>query len=134
MLLIPGRGVHMFPPSSHEEVKRVEVCLPKKKKKKIQQLQSVHSLPENIQNLTKKKKGIEKLYSKTEPTEVLDSNQNMRIKKEKKKENKEMHLWHPFTIFMCICRQSAVMTRFHDNTELCRLLPSSTSSKKNKIK
>lgn len=54
MLLIPGGGVHMFPPSSHEEVKRVEVCLPKKKKK-IQQLQSVHSLPENIQNLTKKK-------------------------------------------------------------------------------
>lgn len=70
-------------------------------KKKIQQLQSVHSLPENIQNLTKKKKGIEKLYSKTEPTEVLDSNQNMRIKKEKKKRTKKC-ICGTLSPFLCV--------------------------------
>lgn len=51
-----GVGCICFLPRHMKKWSVLKFACQKKKKKKIQQLQSVHSLPENIQNLTKKKK------------------------------------------------------------------------------
>lgn len=85
--------VHIFPPLSQRSV-RVEVCVPlKDSSTKCPAASIQHSL---IQKL----KGIQKLYSQREPTELLAENKTCRYKKRKKKKTNVAPFHHFCFVFV----------------------------------